>query len=85
MDLLPGRRIPPFAFYPLKPYEWIQEEKNWRLRSHHLKNGAGCRDRVGPYRRGLRGLCPAYAAAPASGRRDFDRTLTVSYTSSRVT
>jgi hypothetical protein len=27
------------AFYPLKPYVWFEEEKNWRLRSHHLKNG----------------------------------------------
>ncbi|MDZ7313006.1 MAG: hypothetical protein ONB45_17200 [candidate division KSB1 bacterium] len=27
------------AFYPLKPYEWIEEEVNWRWRSHDLKNG----------------------------------------------
>jgi hypothetical protein len=28
------------AFYPLRPYEWIEEEINWRWRSHDLKNGA---------------------------------------------
>jgi len=28
------------AFFPLKPYEWIEEEINWRWRSHELKNGA---------------------------------------------
>jgi hypothetical protein len=28
------------AWYPLAPYEWQEEEKNWRLHSPHLKNGA---------------------------------------------
>jgi hypothetical protein len=28
------------AFYPLQPYEWIPEGKNWRFRSPHLRNGA---------------------------------------------
>lgn len=28
------------AWYPIAPYEWIEEEKNWRLHSPHLKNGA---------------------------------------------
>lgn len=27
------------AFYPLKPYEWIEEEHNWRWRSTALQNG----------------------------------------------
>jgi len=27
------------AFYPLQPYEWIEEEHNWRWRSRELKNG----------------------------------------------
>jgi hypothetical protein len=27
------------AYYPLKPYAWIEEEINWRLRSYHKKNG----------------------------------------------
>jgi hypothetical protein len=27
------------AFFPLKSYEWIEEEVNWRWRSHELKNG----------------------------------------------
>ncbi len=28
------------AWYPLAPYQWQEEEKNWRLHSTHLKNGA---------------------------------------------
>ena len=28
------------AYYPLKPYLWLREGDNWRLRSPHLKNGA---------------------------------------------
>jgi hypothetical protein len=27
------------AFYPLKPYQWIEEDVNWRWRSKELKNG----------------------------------------------
>jgi hypothetical protein len=27
------------AFFPLKPYEWIEEKVNWRWRSNVLKNG----------------------------------------------
>lgn len=27
------------AIYPLKPYQWMEEEVNWRLRSHELNNG----------------------------------------------
>lgn len=27
------------AYFPLKPYDWIEEEINWRLRSSDLKNG----------------------------------------------
>lgn len=28
------------AYYPLQPYEWIEEEKCWRLRSSFLRNGS---------------------------------------------
>lgn len=28
------------AWYPMAPYEWQEEENNWRLHSTHLKNGA---------------------------------------------
>ncbi len=28
------------AWYPMAPYEWIEEEKNWRLHSPYLQNGA---------------------------------------------
>ncbi len=27
------------GYYPLKPYEWIEEEINWRLRSYDRRNG----------------------------------------------
>jgi len=27
------------GYYPLKPYEWIEEDINWRLRSYDPKNG----------------------------------------------
>jgi hypothetical protein len=27
------------AYYPLQEYDWIEEEVNWRLRSHVLRNG----------------------------------------------
>ena len=27
------------GFFPLKPYEWISEQVDWRWRSHDLKNG----------------------------------------------
>ncbi len=27
------------AYFPLKPYDWIEEDECWRLRSHELKNG----------------------------------------------
>jgi hypothetical protein len=28
-----------FAFYPLQPYEWIEEQNGWKLRSVNEKNG----------------------------------------------
>jgi hypothetical protein len=66
------------AFFPLKPYEWIPEGKNWRLRSHYLKNGAvvevASAHTLAEYRdfvRRMRGQ-----RVDASG---FDSTLTVSY------
>ncbi len=27
------------GWYPLQPYEWMEEESNWRLRSRHRQNG----------------------------------------------
>ena len=66
------------AFYPLQPYEWIDEETHWRFRSHHLKNGivvqvatAGDED---TYRR----FVGRIRANPPDAR-DFEQTLTVSY------
>ncbi len=41
------------AFFPLKPYEWIEEKVNWRWRSNVLKNGivaeAGSSDEDGSF------------------------------------
>ncbi len=41
------------AFFPLKPYEWIEEKVNWRWRSNELKNGivaeAGSSDEDGSF------------------------------------
>jgi hypothetical protein len=68
------------AFFPLKPYEWIQEEKNWRLRSHHLKNGAvvevASARTIAAYEDFIRRVRQRRPDA-----RDFDRTMTVSYRS----
>jgi hypothetical protein len=68
------------AICPLMPYEWIQEEKNWRLRSHHLKNGlvveVGSVHTAADYEEFIRQMRQRRPEAA-----DFDRTLTVSYTS----
>jgi hypothetical protein len=68
------------AICPLKPYEWIQEEKNWRLRSPHLRNGfvveVGSARTAADYAEFTRKM---RQRRPEAG--DFDRTLTVSYAS----
>ncbi len=68
------------AIFPLKPYEWIEEEKNWRLRSHHLRNGlvveVGSVRSTGDYAQFIRTM---RQRRPEAG--DFDRTMTVSYAS----
>ncbi len=66
------------AFFPLKPYEWIPEGTNWRLRSRDLRNGAVVE------------VAPAHTLAEYGDfvrrmrrqrvdMRDFDSTMTVSY------
>lgn len=67
------------AFYPLKTYEWIEEEVNWRWRSHVLKNGVvveiGTEGEYGSFeefKNRFRQLPVAYD--------NFDETLTVRYT-----
>jgi hypothetical protein len=68
------------AFYPLKPYVWIDEEKGWRWRSHDLKNGVVVEvasvHTAGDYKSFLDRMRSQRIAA-----RDFDHTLTVSYPS----
>lgn len=67
------------AFYPLKPYVWIDEERNWRLRSHDLKNGVVVEvasvHSVGDYEEFVHGVRSHRVDAG-----NFDSTLTVSYT-----
>lgn len=67
------------AFYPLKTYEWIEEEVNWRWRSHVLKNGVvveiGTEGDYGSFeefKNRFRQRQVEYA--------NFDETLTVQYT-----
>ncbi len=69
------------AYFPLKPYEWIEETNCYRLRSHELKNG--CVLEVAQ--------ADDYASFEAfkkqiNGNRlvhdTFDKTMTVSYTTS---
>ena len=68
------------AFYPLKPYEWIEEEKNWRWRSHHLKNGVVVEvasvETPGDFGEFIERIRQQTVSAV-----DFDRRLTVSYES----
>jgi hypothetical protein len=67
------------AFYPLKPYEWIEEEVNWRWRSSDLKNGvivevgsAATTPSFAAFQRKIRGTRILFP--------DFDNRLTVEYT-----
>ncbi len=68
------------AFWPLKPYEWIPEGKNWRLRSHDLKNGAVVEVASAPsmetYKQFVRRM--RHRRVETQG---FDSTMTVSYRS----
>ncbi|NOZ61247.1 MAG: hypothetical protein GXO74_06160 [Calditrichaeota bacterium] len=69
------------AYFPLKPYQWIEEDNCFRLRSYDLKNGciveAAMADEY-----------PSFAAFKKQIRSNnlvhdtFDQTLTVSYTTS---
>jgi hypothetical protein len=66
------------AFCILKPFEWIQEEKDLRLRSHHLKNGVVVEvasvHSAGDFEEFVRRMRLRRVEAP-----DYDRTMTVSY------
>jgi hypothetical protein len=67
------------AFYPLKPVVWIDEEKDWRLRSFDLKNGVivevASVHSAGEYENFTHRMRSQHVLAA-----DFERTLTVAYT-----
>jgi hypothetical protein len=69
------------AYFPLQPYEWIEEQECFRLRSYKLKNG--CVIEVAQAEK-----YPSFSAFKDQIRTNtlvhdtFDRTLTVSYTTS---
>ncbi len=66
------------AFFPLKPYEWIEEKINWRWRSNILKNGvvteAGSADEDGSFEEFQKHMVRSKPALNENGN-----TLTVRY------
>jgi len=67
------------AYYPLKPYEWIEEKENYRLRSRELKNGCilevSSQPEVGSFEE-----FKTKVRNTVIDLRDFDRRPSVSYT-----
>jgi hypothetical protein len=67
------------AYYPLKPYEWIEEEVNWRLRSYDRKNGlileVVSQDQYSSFQ-----AFQEHIRMNGLDTDDFDETLTVAYT-----
>jgi hypothetical protein len=67
------------AFRPLMPYEWIEEEVNWRWRSTSLKNGVvvevGSASGFGDFGAFQKRIRSNRLAAP-----EFEKNLTVEYT-----
>ncbi|MDE3056495.1 MAG: hypothetical protein KGJ59_00875 [Bacteroidota bacterium] len=67
------------AFFPLKQYEWIEEPNDWRWRSYDVKNGVvvevGRESEYGSFE----AFRKTFSAA-AIDAKDFDKTLTVRYT-----
>jgi hypothetical protein len=66
------------AFFPLKPYQWIEEDVNWRWRSKELKNGVvvevGSSDEDGSF-----GQFKQRIAQGKPEFQGFDKNLTVQY------
>lgn len=66
------------AFFPLKPYEWIEEKVNWRWRSSALRNGivaeVGSSDEDGTFEEFQRKILTSKPML-----NDFDANLTVRY------
>jgi hypothetical protein len=67
------------AFYPLKPYAWIEEEVNWRWRSADRKNGAivqaGAERTYGSFE----GFMAAVRKTHVNNK-NFDMNLAIEYT-----
>jgi hypothetical protein len=66
------------AYYPVKKYDWIEEDVNWRLRSYELKNGLVLEAASA----GMYESFESFMERIRSNRivtDDFDNTLTVSY------
>jgi hypothetical protein len=52
------------AFFPLRPYEWIEEKVNWRWRSHDLKNGIVLQvDEAAPFK-SFQDFCSRFQQVP---------------------
>jgi hypothetical protein len=66
------------AFFPLKPYEWIEEKVNWRWRSNVLTNGVvaevGSSDEDGSFKEFQKRIIKSKPVF-----NDFDKTLAVRY------
>ena len=66
------------AFFPLKPYEWIEEKVNWRWRSHVLRNGVvvevGSSDEDGSFEQFQNRIIKSKPQCTEDGR-----TITVQY------
>ncbi len=68
------------AFYPLKPYSWIEEDVNWRLRSAERKNGAvvqmGAERIYGSFENFTTAIRKTHV-----NKNNFDQNLTIEYRS----
>jgi hypothetical protein len=52
------------AFFPLKPYEWIEEKINWRWRSHELRNGIVLQVDEASHYTSFQDFCGRFKAVP---------------------
>ena len=67
------------AFYPLQPYEWIEEEVNWRWRSSALKNGVVVEVGTEATQGSFEAFKSRFRQSPVK-HENFEETLTVQYT-----
>ena len=69
------------AFFPLKPYEWIEEKECYRLRSHELKNGCVLEAAMAEEYKSFEDF-KSQIRSNTLVHDTFDRTMTVSYETS---